>query len=163
MVRYCHSMNTARMPAGRKNRPAKIRPSFSEGGPLAPDAHTFAGRGRHPEQQKVLEIHHHREVLFRNTTLIALRLPPPGLSIPHQLPGRRIFPSSEGSKPGKHERHRGEPDMPVRRSARMHPKQNRKCASAPQAGEQARLETRTPQRINNRRGAMCNQGSLRGE
>lgn len=168
--RYCHSRRWIRVQRvmrprrGRRferrvNRPAQVQPAPGKGAPLHPEPQARMRLVFEPEQQGMLEITQHRQLVFGDTRLITRAFPAPDLAVPCQPPCRRVSPADVRRGTRSRDKSQSQCHAPIRRTAALNkPEQAQQQTAKPQAQKKRAQKTRTPQRINNRRGVVRGQG-----
>jgi len=112
-----------------------------------------------PQQQDVLEIGENRQAVFGNTGLVTWAFPTPDLAVPSELACRGVSPPDAGSRAGPGKQKKRQHEAPIKLpGALKKPQHSQQRTAKPQAQQKRAQETRTPQRIDNRRGVVRGQG-----
>jgi hypothetical protein len=109
----------------------------------------------------MLKICEDADLVLDGASLVTRAFPAPDLSVPSQPAQWSAQPGNarRDARPQNGEAHQCEAPIQLRSTLKM-PKQNAQKTEKPQAQQQCAQKTRTPQRINNRRGVVQGQGSL---
>ena len=112
-----------------------------------------------PQQQRILGISQDRQAVFGDTGLVARAFPAPDLAVPGKLAGRGVPPASIGCRTGSGNKNKRQRDAPIQPPGTLKkPQQGEQQTAKPHAEQERAQKTRTPQRINNRRGVVGGQG-----